>query len=666
MSDRPTSVATRLILVMATGIALLLGSAAAGLSHYLSNKLEARANTALQTANQQIVDMIDAYNQALKGEISRLNRVFSSHYPEAFSRNDSGQLLHGQQLIGFEQTAIPDRFTQLTGAYATVLTRRGEDFERTATSIKDDKGQRASGVPLGREHPAVARLLKGETYTGKARILGRDVMTHYQPIKDSQGEVIGAFFTGIDFSAGLAELRKKVLSVKVGATGYPYAFDAGKDKGLLTMHPKIEGKSLFDMKGARGEEFVKEMLTRKDGIIHYWWQNPDETQAREKIVIFNHYPEWNWIIASGSYLEEFNAESKEAMYLLLGSTVLLIVLIVGTLWWTVRRWIAQPLDGVVRIANSIAAGDFTNRIEAQKSDEIGRLLRAFAAMQEELRRLMQQIREAADQVATNTEQLKTSAGDVASSSHEQSDAITSMAASVEEMSTSIMLIADNAGQAEQIAHDSVAKARESTGIIDNAVAAMARIADTVRETASTVETLGAHSESISSIAGTIREIADQTNLLALNAAIEAARAGEQGRGFAVVADEVRKLAERTAHSTHEITELIGAIQTGTRAAVSKMNQGVAEVGQGVELAATATESIQAMHAGAESVSRAVAGINDAIREQSTASHSVANGVEQIAGKVEQNSTEAQNTAAAADQLQELAGRLHANIGRFRI
>jgi len=97
-----------------------------------------------------------------------------------------------------------------------------------------------------------------------------------------------------------------------------------------------------------------------------------------------------------------------------------------------------------------------------------------------------------------------------------------------------------------------------------------------------------------------------------------------------------------------------------------MNQGVAEVGQGVELAATATESIQAMHAGAESVSRAVAGINDAIREQSTASHSVANGVEQIAGKVEQNSTEAQNTAAAADQLQELAGRLHANIGRFRI
>ena len=666
MSHRPTSVATRLILVMASGIALLLGSAAAGLSQYLSEKLEARANTSLQTANRQIVDMIDAYNQALKGEIRRLNRIFASHYGETFSRTDKGELFHGQQLIGFESTSIPDRFTQLTGSYATVLTRQGEDFVRTATSIKDDKGERASGTSLGREHPATAVLLRGEAYTGKARMLGRDVMTHYQPILDGSKQVVGAFFTGIDFSAGLTELRKKVFSVKVGTTGYSYALDAGKDKGLLTMHPKIEGQSLLNAKGARGEEFVREMLERKDGIVYYWWQNPDESEARKKIVIFNHYPEWNWIVASGSYLDEFNAESKDVMYLLLGSAALLILLIVGTLWWTVRRWIAQPLDGAVQIANNIAAGDFTNRIEAHGNDEIGRLLHAFAAMQEELRRLMQQIRQAADQVASNTEQLKASAGDVASCSHEQSDAITSMAASVEQMSSSIMLISDNAGEAERIAQASVSKARESTAIIDNAVAAMGRIADTVRETAQTVETLGTHSESISSIAGTIREIADQTNLLALNAAIEAARAGEQGRGFAVVADEVRKLAERTAVSTHEISGLIGAIQAGTRAAVGKMNQGVAEVGQGVELASTATESIQAMHAGAESVSRAVAGINEAIREQSTASHTVASGVEQIADKVEQNSTEAQNTAAAADQLQELAGRLHANVGRFRI
>ena len=666
MSDRSTSVARRLILVMASGIAILLGVAAAGLSHYLGNKLEERANSALQTANRQIIDMIDAYNQALKGEIRRLNRLFASHYPESFSRPESGMLMHGTHAIGLESTGIPDRFTQLTGAYATVLTRKGDDFERTATSIKDEKGERAAGVPLGREHPAVARLLKGEPYTGKARMLGRDVMTHYQPITDARGEVIGAFFTGIDFSAGLAELRKKVLSVKVGATGYPYALDAGKEQGLLTMHPKIEGKSLLEMKGARGEEFVKDMLARKDGIIHYWWKNPDESDAREKIVIFNHYPEWDWIIASGSYLEEFNAESKEVMYLLLGSTVLLILLIVASLWWMIRRWIAQPLDGAVEIAHRIAAGDFTQHIEARGHDEIGRLLQAFAAMQAQLRQLMQQIREAADRVAASTGQLKASASDVAGSSQEQSDAITSMASSVEQMSSSIMQIADNAGQAEQIAQESVTRARESTRIIDNAVEAMGRIADTVRETADTVETLGEHSESISSIAGTIREIADQTNLLALNAAIEAARAGEQGRGFAVVADEVRKLAERTAHSTHEISELISAIQAGTRAAVNKMNQGVAEVGQGVELAATATESIQALHQGAESVSRAVAGINDAIREQSAASHSVASAVEQIAGQVERNSTEARNTASAADDLQSLAGQLHSNVGRFRV
>ena len=666
MSDRNSSVATRLILVMATGIALLLGVAAAGLSSFLSQKLEARANESLQTANRQIIDMVDAYNQALKSEIRRLNRIFASYYPETFSRSEQGQLLHGHTLISLESTATPDRFTQLSGAYATVLTRRGNDFERTATSIKDDQGQRAAGVPLGEGHPAVPHLLKGETYTGKARMFGRDLMTHYQPILDPHGEVIGAFFTGIDFSSGLAELRKKVLSVKIGETGYPYALDAGKDKGLLTIHPKLEGKSLLEVKGANGEEFVREMLDKKNGEVRYAWKNPDDPSAREKIVIFSHYPEWNWIIASGSYLEEFNAESRQVMHLLLGSTLLLIALIVFTLWWTIRRWIGRPLQTAVEIANSIAAGDLTNRIERHGNDEIGRLLQAFAAMQEELRRLMQLIREAANQVTRNTEQLKSSASDVATGSHEQSDAISSMAASVEQMSSSIMLIAENADHAEQTAHSSLARARESSGIIDNAVAAMGRIADTVKETAQTVETLGTHSESISSIAGTIKEIADQTNLLALNAAIEAARAGEMGRGFAVVADEVRKLAERTSHSTHEISELIDAIQVGTREAVNRMNLGVSEVGQGVQLAATANDSIQAMHEGAAAVSRAVASINAAIREQSTASHTVASGVEQIAGRIEQNSGQAQNTAEAANTLTELAGALHANVERFRL
>lgn len=653
MSERHTSVAFKLILMLATGISLLLAIATFGLSSFLGNKLEARALETLQGTNRQIVDMIDAYNQALKEEIRRLNRVFASSYPESFSRDAQEILHHGSSVISRDSHALADRFSTLTGAYATVLTRKGDDFERTATSIQDEQGKRASGIPLGREHPAVAHLLRGETYTGKARMFGRDVMTHYQPIRDRDGAVIGAFFTGIDFSAGLTELRKKVLAVKIGETGYPYAFDAGRDKGLLTLHPKIEGSSLLDLRGARGEAFAQTMLDNKNGVIRYWWQNPGENEAREKIVVFNHYPEWNWVLASGSYLDEFNAESRQASLLLAAATVLLISLIVVSIWWTCRRWIARPLQQAIAIADQVADGDFTARIDTRQSDEIGHLMRAFARMQEQLSRLLGDVRGAADQVAANTCQLQAASIGVADSSQEQSDAITCMAASVEEMSSSITLIAENAGHAEEIARDSVRQAEESSAIIDNAVGAMTQIADTVRQTASTVETLGEHSESISSIAGTIKDIADQTNLLALNAAIEAARAGEAGRGFAVVADEVRKLAERTAQSTQQIGQLISAIQNATRDAVDKMDRGVAEVGSGVELAGTAE------------VSRAIAGITDAIREQSTASHSVASGIEQIAGKIEKNSSEAKTTAGAAEELQTLAQQLRQGVERFR-
>ncbi|HEX6733924.1 MAG TPA: methyl-accepting chemotaxis protein [Azonexus sp.] len=665
MSQRQTSVAFKLILMLASGISLLLAIATVGLAGFLGHKLEARALETLQGTNRQIVDMIDAYNQALKEEIRRLNRVFASSYPESFSRDEREILRHGNSVISQDSHALADRFSTLTGAYATVLTRKGEDFERTATSIKDEQGKRASGVPLGRDHPAVAPLLRGETYTGKARMFGRDVMTHYQPIRDGSGAVIGAFFTGIDFSAGLKELRTKVLAVKIGDSGYPYALDAGRNKGLLTLHPKIEGTSLLDARDARGEPFVQTMLDNKNGVIRYWWKNPDENEAREKIVVFSHYPEWNWVLASGSYLDEFNTESRQVILLLGAATALLIFLIVVSIWWTCRRWIARPLQQAIAIADRVADGDFTARIDTRQSDEIGHLMRAFARMQEQLSRLVGDVRGAADQVATNTCQLQAASIGVADGSQEQSDAITSMAASVEEMSSSIRLIAENAGHAEEIARDSVRQAEESSAIIDNAVGAMTQIADTVRETASTVETLGMHSESISSIASTIKEIADQTNLLALNAAIEAARAGEAGRGFAVVADEVRKLAERTTQSTHQIGQLISAIQDATRDAVDKMDRGVSEVGSGVELAGTANASIRRIYLDAEEVSRAIAGITNAIREQSTASHSVASGIEQIAGKIEKNSCEAKTTASAAEELQTLAQQLRQEVDRFR-
>lgn len=666
MSQKNVSVARKLILVLAASIALVLTIAAFVLSGFLTRKLEQKALEGLESSNRMVIDMIDTYNRSLEQTVERLGQVFASNYPQGFILDGNGSLRHGSEAVTLENTAIPDRFTALTRVNATVLTRKGDDFERTSTSVKDDKGRRASGVPLGAEHPAVSRLLKGEPFTGKAKMLGRDFMTHYLPIRDRDGRVVGAFFVGMDFTEGLVALKKKVLGVKIGTTGYAYAVDIGKDKGVLTIHPASEGKSLLGTKDVNGKEFIAEMLEKKNGIINYWWKNPDDTSAREKVVAFAHYPDWNWLIASGSYLDEFNAEGKETGQALFILTLLLVPIVVTLVWWSTRRWIAQPLEQAVAVAEQVAEGDFTGKICVTSHDEIGRLLQSLADMQAHLAATIREVRNTAVGVATDADQLNSAASTVATGSQEQADAASSMAASVEQMSASIDMISQHANDARNISGESESVSEKSSQTIQQAVQAMNRIAETVRGASQTVETLGNEIEQISAIACVIKDIADQTNLLALNAAIEAARAGEQGRGFAVVADEVRKLAERTSKSTHEIGEMITRIQQGTEEAVGNMNRGVEEVDAGVQLAAMANEAITRIRDGAHQVSRAVNGISDAIREQSIASTTVAQGLETIARMTESNNAEAQNTATAAEELQALARQMHANVERFRV
>lgn len=667
MKGRHHSVAVKLSLALAGCIAALLLAASFALSQYLTDKLEQKSLDALSANNRMIIDMIDSYNRALEQGQQRLGKAFSGNYPEAFHFDAAnGTLMHGNTAITRSENSIPDRFTNLTGAVATVLTRRGDDFERTSTSIKNEKGERASGVPLGATHPAVPRLLNGETYTGKAKMFGRDFMTHYIPIRDPENKVIGAFFVGVDFTEGLAALKKKVLAIKIGSTGYPYALDLGKDKGQLVIHPAREGSILLGSKDIKGKPFIDEMIEQRNGIIHYWWKNPDEASEREKVVVFNHYPEWNWLIASGSYLDEFNSEGKEAGRGLQLMSLLLIPLIVGLVWRLSRRWIAGPLKAAVVQANQVAEGDFTARPNIHSNDEIGALILAQRHMSERLGKTITEVRAAASSVAGDASQLNEAAGRVAEGSSEQHDATASMAAAVEQMSCSINLIAEHASNALGVSAEAQQISLSSAETIQLSARAMDRIADTVRNSSSTIQELGRQSQEISAIASTIKEIADQTNLLALNAAIEAARAGEQGRGFAVVADEVGKLAERTSKSTQEITEMIQRIQLGTKNAVDNMNLGVEQVSSGVALATEASEAIRHIHDGALQVSEAISTISSAIREQGVATSSVAQGLEQIARMTERNSADAQETAASAKALRSIAGDLRGAVEVFKV
>jgi PAS domain S-box-containing protein len=321
----------------------------------------------------------------------------------------------------------------------------------------------------------------------------------------------------------------------------------------------------------------------------------------------------------------------------------------------------DPRD-VSEIIHHIAAGNLAIRIDVAENDNS--ILATVKSLQLHLRRMVSQIRDNAEAVAENSERLASVAKALTTAAQEQNESAASMAATTEQVTISIGHVVGNASEAHGISSQSSATCEQGVTVIYNAVNSMEQIAGTVRTTAQTMLQLGKQSEEISTVVQVIQEIADQTNLLALNAAIEAARAGEQGRGFAVVADEVRKLAERTSKATQDIHHMISSIQDGMRNAAADMDSGMGQVDEGVALASEAGDAINRIRESALRVAEVVSGISAAIAEQKSASENIARHVERMAAMSSENSTHAQRSYQDADSLQSTAAALQNTVSRF--
>ncbi|MDI3250624.1 MULTISPECIES: methyl-accepting chemotaxis protein [unclassified Pseudomonas] len=335
------------------------------------------------------------------------------------------------------------------------------------------------------------------------------------------------------------------------------------------------------------------------------------------------------------------------------------------------RWVTLSIMGPLRtashIAQSIAHGNLSEPIaEPKNQDEASALIRSLATMQRDLRGMIEVVRSNAHGVNGMSERLSQGCHEVAGSSQQQSVAASTMAAAASEMTASIEEITRHAQRALDMASQAETLAKDGGRVIHQVVSDMDGIARSAQQSAQVIRTLDKESEAIYSIIQVIKGIADQTNLLALNAAIEAARAGEQGRGFAVVADEVRSLAGRTSASTQEIASMVGSIQQNTRAAVISMEEGVAQVDKGMAVTAEVERAIREILQATLSTTELVNDISRTISEQSLASNEIAHQVERIAGMSESNSRVIGETASTTDELSSLAGKLSQSVDRFRL
>ncbi|MDE1942693.1 MAG: methyl-accepting chemotaxis protein [Betaproteobacteria bacterium] len=331
----------------------------------------------------------------------------------------------------------------------------------------------------------------------------------------------------------------------------------------------------------------------------------------------------------------------------------------------IARSIARPLNRAVGVAEAIAAGDLTQAVTASGKDETAQLLQALGRMQQNLKQVIGQIGDHAKQVLRASGNLIQSSREVADASQQQSDAAANMASSVEEISVGMDQTTAHSKAMQNLSEENGRNATEGGEVITQVISDMRRISETVQKSSEVISSLDRQSEEIWQVTHVIKEIAEQTNLLALNAAIEAARAGEQGRGFAVVADEVRKLAERASSSTDQITTLLENVRSMTKSAVETMGRSVQAVEDGTALADQASTRMDSIRHSAAQVGEAVIGIADTLREQSAATNEIAKSVERIAQMAEDNSQKASGSVKISNELEHTAGQLEAAVGHFR-
>ncbi len=348
--------------------------------------------------------------------------------------------------------------------------------------------------------------------------------------------------------------------------------------------------------------------------------------------------------------------------------VVLGVLIALAFGVVISRAITKPVKTIVDRIKDIAQGegDLTKRVEVKSKDEVGELATWFNTFVQKVHDIIFEVAGATREVASAATQIAASSEEMAQGMTQQTETTTQVSSAVEEMSSTVVEVARKSSDAAGTADDAGKQANEGGQVVEQTVNGMKSIADVVNHSAAAINELGKRGEQIGQIIGVINDIADQTNLLALNAAIEAARAGEQGRGFAVVADEVRKLAERTTTATEEVAESIKAIQTETSGAVERMSAGTETVGEGVKLAEQAGESLKSIVEGSNKVATMIQAIAAASEQQSAASEQIARNVESINAVTKQSSEGASQAAAAASQLSAKAETLQQLVGQFKL
>lgn len=464
---------------------------------------------------------------------------------------------------------------------------------------------------------------------------------------------------------------RAIESLRYGDNDYFWINDMNAVMLMHPIKPALNGKNLYELKDKNGKQFFKSFVdivkAKGHGNESYLWPKPGHEAPVEKVSYVTGFKPWGWVVGTGIYIDDvekafWEVASSQITIASIGLAVTVLIL------FMIANSIIGPMDETNRAMRNISQGDgdLTLRLDASGKDEMSQLARSFNLFVDQIQSVIKEVDSSTGRVAAAAEQLSQATHQSTAAMHRQTTETDQVATAINEMAATIHQVAQSAISASETTRSAEQQTHSGKDDIHATTRTIASLSDEVGRATDVIKQLDEQANNIASVLDVIGGIAEQTNLLALNAAIEAARAGEQGRGFAVVADEVRTLASRTQDSTHEIEKMIELLQAGAKQAVTVMEASVTSTRSTMERADITQTALEEIAGNMQQVNDMISQIASAAEQQSAVAEQISASVVSIVDLSSQSSDSAEQTRQASGELSSLAGELKQLIHRFKV
>jgi methyl-accepting chemotaxis protein WspA len=603
--------------------------------------------------------------------------------------------------------AVVQRMEYMDGGTWSVFQRINEkgDMMRVVSNVVNEGSKTSAGTYIpargtdGAPNPIIAAIMQGRHYSGMSQVLHKWYLTEYAPLKDEKGSVIGMIGVGQVVQA-IEALRKSIMDIRIGNTGYIAVLGTkGENRAryIISKDGKRDGEVVWDLRDADGNLFiqqhVKDLLARPPGeVVHerFPWKNPDDKVPRAKVNANIYYEPWDWMIAAGVYEDEFYVAKRhiESSIQRLMLNLMLIAIGISAIALTVGFYMAgritRPLNATARLARELADGEIsavkndlagmTTAIEARKAksslifnvDELADLIESFHIMAVNLDSLIGQVQRSGIQVSASTTEIAASARQLEATVAEQAASTREVSATSKEIASTTDQLVHTVQQVGDTVDDTATRTEAGRTNLRSMESTMISLMDSTGSISAKLGVINERANKISGVVTTINKISDQTNLLSLNAAIEAEKAGEYGRGFSVVAREISRLADQTAIATQDIERMVKDMQSSVSSGVMEMDRFTEDMRSGVARVAEIGEQLAAIIDGVRALAPRFDSVEDSMSAQSLGAQQISEAMSQLTSAADQNKESLHEFKRATEQLNQAVQGLQSEIQHFKI